>query len=243
MINEVALTRSKWLTTFVIDLKPYENFLTKLSNDLDKARTAAHTIDQFYEAPSKQDFMSVIAGLRAEIATLQKDQMSLVESYIGLQAIHTRMQRSLIPITGKGLSFLCGTPTDADLKVIHNNIDKSVNNQEEMAHVIDETISVINITRVEMSQNRQTLHKIIGSLAVLDTKLGNITQAHEREVFYIGQFAQVYLQLDSVIQAVRRTIWQAGSYLDHIQLQLNMLSLGHLSPSVITPRGLKKATY
>ena len=31
-------------------------FLTKLSNDLDKARAAAHTIDQFYEAPSKQDF-------------------------------------------------------------------------------------------------------------------------------------------------------------------------------------------
>ena len=26
----------------------------------------------------------------------------------------------------------------------------------------------------------------------------------------------------------------------HIQLQLNMLSLGHLSPAVIPPRGLKK---
>ena len=90
-----------------------------------------------------------------------------------------------------------------------------------------------------MSQNRKTLNKIIGSLTVLDTKLGNITQALEREVFQVGQFVQLYLQLDSVIQAVRRTIWQAGSYLDHIQLQLNMLSLGHLSPSVINPRGLK----
>ena len=91
-----------------------------------------------------------------------------------------------------------------------------------------------------MSQNRQTLNKIIDSFTVLDTKLGNITQALEREVFQVGQFVQLYLQLDSVIQAVRRTILQAGSYLDHIQLQLNMLSLGHLSPSVITPRGLKK---
>ena len=92
-----------------------------------------------------------------------------------------------------------------------------------------------------MSQNRQTLNKIIGSLTVSDTKLGNITQALEREVFQVGQFVQLYLQLDPVIQAVRRTIWQAGSYLDHIQLQLNMLLLGHLSPSVITPRGLKKS--
>ena len=24
--NEIALTRSKWLSTFIIDLKPYENF-------------------------------------------------------------------------------------------------------------------------------------------------------------------------------------------------------------------------
>ena len=28
--------------------------------------------------------------------------------------------------------------------------------------------------------------------------------------------------------------------MEHIQLQLNMLSLGHLSPAVIIPRGLKK---
>ena len=216
MINEITLTRSKWLTTFVIDLKPYEHFLTKLSNDLDKARTAAHTIDQFYKAASKQDFRSVIARLRAEIATLQKDQMNLVESYVDLHAVHTRIQRLLIPITGKGLSFLFGTATEADLKVIHNNIDKLVNNQEEMANVIDENISVINITRVEMSQNRQILYKIIGSLAVLDSKLGNITQALEREVFLVGKFVQPYLQLDSVIQAVRRTILQTGSYLDHI---------------------------
>ena len=91
-----------------------------------------------------------------------------------------------------------------------------------------------------MSQNRQTLNKLIGSLTVLDTKLGNMTQTLEREVFQVEQFLQLYLQLDSVLQAVRRTIWQASSYLDHIQLQLNMLSLGHLSPSVITPRGLIK---
>ena len=154
--------------------------------------------------------------------------MNVVESYIDLHAIHTRIQRSLIPTIGKDLSFLFGTATEANLKVIHNNINTLAKIQEEMAHVIDENISVMNIARVKMSQNRQTINKIIGSLTVLDTKLGNITQALEREVFQVGQFVQLYLQLDSVIQAVRRTIWQASSYLDHIQLQLNMLSLGHL---------------
>ena len=44
--NEVALIRSKWLSTFVIDLKPYAKFLSKLSDDLRKAGIAAHTVDQ-----------------------------------------------------------------------------------------------------------------------------------------------------------------------------------------------------
>ena len=38
---------------------------------------------------------------------------------------------------------------------------------------------------------------------------------------------------------MKRTFWQANSYVDHVQLQLNILSLGHFSPSVTTPRSLK----
>ena len=94
-----------------------------------------------------------------------------------------------------------------------------------MAHIIDENISVINVTRVKMSENRQAINNIIGSLSLLDSKIGNITLALEREVFQVSQFIQLYLQLGSVIQAIGRTIWQAGTYMEHIQLQLNMLSI------------------
>ena len=104
-----------------------------------------------------------------------------------------------------------------------------------MAHIIAENILVINVTRVEMAENRQAINKIIGSLSLLDSKIGNITQALERDVFQVSQFIQLYLQSDSVIQAIRRTIWWAGSYMEHIQLQLNMLSLDHLSHAIITP--------
>ena len=90
-----------------------------------------------------------------------------------------------------------------------------------------------------MSDNRQTLNKVIGSLANLDVKLGNITLTLQKEVFQVGQFVQLYLQLDSINQPIRGTVWQANSYMEHVQLQLNMLSLVHLSPSVITPRSLK----
>ena len=53
-----------------------------------------------------------------------------------------------------------------------------------MAHMINEDISVINVTRVELSENRQAINKIIASLSLLDSKIGNITQALEKEVFF-----------------------------------------------------------
>ena len=178
--NEVACTGSKWLSTFVIDCKPYENFPSKLSDDLRKAGIAAHTVDHLYESPSKQDFKSVIAGLKAEIVALQEDKVNLVGSYIDLHTTHSRIQRPLIPIIGKCLNILFGIATESDLRTISNNVDRLAKNQEEMAHIIDENISVINVTRVEMSGNWQAINKIIGSLSLLDPKIGNITQAFFR---------------------------------------------------------------
>ena len=56
--NDIALTRSKWLSTYIIDLKPYENFLNRLSEDLGKAKIATHSIEQFYDFPSKQEYLN-----------------------------------------------------------------------------------------------------------------------------------------------------------------------------------------
>ena len=55
-----------------------------------------------------------------------------------------------------------------------------------MAHIIDENISVINVSMVEMSENRQAINKITSSLSLLDSKIGNIAQALEREVFQVS---------------------------------------------------------
>ena len=52
----------------------------------------------------------------------------------------------------------------------------------------------------------------------MDVKVDNIAQALEKEVFPVGQLVQLYLQLDSIIQAMTRRVWQANSYVKHVQL-------------------------
>ena len=62
----------------------------------------------------------------------------------------TMMTKSLIPIIGKGLSYLFETATESDLNTLCSSVSRLAKSQEEIAHVVDENISVINITRVEM---------------------------------------------------------------------------------------------
>ena len=49
--KEVATTRSKWLFTFVIDLNPYKNFLTRLAIDVENAAIVARNLVQLYDTP------------------------------------------------------------------------------------------------------------------------------------------------------------------------------------------------
>ena len=74
----------------------------------------------------------------------------------------------------------------------------------------------------------------------MDSKLDNVTQLLEKQIIGVEYFVQMYLQPESIIEEIRRTIRQASFYMEHLQLQLNMLYLGHLSPSVISPRDLSK---
>ena len=154
-----------------------------MSEDLRKVRIAAHSIEQFYNFPSKQDYGQIIKGLKGKIVALLNYQHTLMENYKDLHTIHTKIKRSLIPIIDKGLNYLFGTATESDLNTMCSSISRLTKSQEEIAHVVDENILVITITRVEVSENRQALNKIIGSLRHLDVKLGNITQALEKEVF------------------------------------------------------------
>ena len=108
----------------------------KLSEDLGKAGTAAHSIEQFYDFPSTQDYGQIIKGLKGEIVALVNDQHTLVENYIELHAIHTKIKRSLI----KGLNYLFGAAIKSDLKIICTSISR-LKKIKEIAHIVDENIS------------------------------------------------------------------------------------------------------
>ena len=75
------------------------------------SKIAANGIESFYDYASKQDCHKITKELNDEISSLQNDRRDLVDGYIELYPMHNKMQRSLIPIISKGLSYLFGTAT------------------------------------------------------------------------------------------------------------------------------------
>ena len=49
---------------------------------------------------------------------------------------------------------------------------------------------------------------------------------------------QIYTQLDIMIAQIRQLIDNAGRYLDNLRVELSFLSLGHISPNIISPKDL-----
>ena len=68
----------------------------------------------------------------------------------------------------------------------------------------------------------------------------NVSQILEKQVVQMEEFVQLHLQLYLIIEEAKIMVNNAQMYMEHLQLQLNMLSLGHLSPSVITAQSLKR---
>ena len=51
---------------------------------------------------------------------------------------------------------------------------------------------------------------------------------------------QMYFQIDLITDELKHLMQRAMFNVDHLQSQINLLSLGHLSPCTINPRQFKK---
>lgn len=101
-----------------------------------------------------------------------------------VKSFNHRSKRALLPIVGKALSFLFGTVSEDDFNAIRGSINNLAVNQEKVIHVVEESLTILNTTRVEVAENRQAINDLIGALSVLNTKMQNATDRLYKEVMF-----------------------------------------------------------
>ena len=220
------------------DLAPYDRILETLARRTRTALNASsQVVSRHYSAWSPQGFVRTFVNLDREIIGVNQSRGALAryfQEYKLLNGTH-RSKRAILPFVGQISSFLFGTVSETDLGAIRRNIQLLRTSQLVMSHVATEALTMLNASQMEISINRQAINSIVSTLQTLDSRLVNITRSLAETVNRLETFTQLYLRLDLAVEELKQGLRTMGFYLQHLHLQLNMLSLGRLSPSTITP--------
>ena len=191
---------------------------------------------------SNEQLQQSLRTLMDEADHLESSRLALLaeyDDYATLYHPHTRKRRSLLPFVGSALKFLFGSATEKDIDEVKHNVVQLRENQKTIIHVIEHSISIINMTRHEVSKNRIAINNLITVQNKLENHLKMITGRIEKQLNEFQNYAVLYNHITLVINQIKELIVMSDRRIDIICGQLNTLSIGHLSPEIITPLHLK----
>ena len=83
-------------------------------------------------------------------------------------------KRSLLPWGGDLLNSLFGTATESDLDGIRNQLTSLSANQNDLVHVVENSLTMVNKTNTVTAQNRQAINTMSQNFADLSNKLSGL---------------------------------------------------------------------
>lgn len=244
-VQDISVIRSSWIFSFFTDLAAYEGYMQRLEDNLQKTkRHVERTIQECSGGTLSTHFLPMYQGQLREVESLEDMYSAAREDLTDMQTIQTsrttRVKRALLPIVGKALSLLFGTLTKADLKKIHEQIDLLGENQQQVIHVLNDTLSILNITNVEVQRNRHAIKAVNKQLLELGRHLSAQAMELRQALKNTHEFLLTYLQLDLMITELREAIEKGMFYIQDVKLSLDQLALGHIAPQSLTPGELKR---
>ena len=169
-VSEVTTTRSRWSLTFVTDLNPYITVMKTVEGNINNLLGVIQTVEE-KRAPETNGLVNDFRGLDNELKTLRETYFGVNTRLGEYHALHTRTRRSLVPFIGQAFSFLFGTVSEGDLGAIRQNLHILRNNQVELAHIVQESMSLINVSRARITEDSQTLNLIVSDMGALNDQI------------------------------------------------------------------------
>lgn len=88
-------------------------------------------------------------------------------------------------------------------------------------------MSVLNLTRLQVAENRRSIMDLIIVVQKLDRKMQKLQEVFDRKFTKPEQFIHTNLQFQLILEEIKSTI--QVFYLENLKSELNMLSMHHLS--------------
>ena len=129
-----------------------------------------------------------------------------------------------------------------DLNDIRGSVKTLSDNQKKVQHVVKQSLSLINMTHDRVVENRKKINEIGSGMEELMAVVEGINrelQLESKENRSWKIFLNFYLQVRSILNNAGEVIMELNFYLEELQVQLNMLSMGKIAPITIKPEELR----
>ena len=241
--NEIYTNDAHWHVTFVHDLKPFQGLVSKIKSDIASTSQILHAIAFDYNRKELMEYAETFKSLQIEVDLLTETYQSIHKTFEGYRTLHRdtrRVKHSVLPFVGQLMGTLFGTLSENDRDNINRNINVLADNQEQIVHDLETSLSVPNMTRVAVNENRRSIMDLIICIQKLDRKISKLQGQLEDKLTRLGQFVHTYLQFQMIFDEIKLTIQNAIFYIVNLKSEINMLGLDHLSTSTISPGALKE---
>ena len=241
-VNEIYMNDAKWLVTFVHDLAPFKHLVLKINHDINQTQAMLDAILKTYDAPNDINFVSTFKGIKIEMNLLMDSYDAIQSSFLQYDEIRSDSKltkRSVLPIVGEIFSALFGTVSESDLENINQNINILANNQQQIIHDLQYSITALNLTQIQVSKNRKALVQLVSMINGLNSEIRSLASHIDQRFIKIEKFIYTYLQIQTIIDEIKIAIQNILEYFDNLKLELSMLSMNHLSINTISPIQLK----
>ena len=136
----------------------------------------------------------------------------------------------MLPFVGSIMSKLFGTATVSDLTTIKQMLIKFGDTESQVIHVVSNSLTILNKTQVQVTENRYTINRLINVSTQLESELRNLYQTLKIDIEPEFPYLNCITRLHDIFHVVAVV---------QLQNQVNHALHGMMSLFVIRPSELR----
>ena len=173
-------------------------------------------------------------------AALEEITSTQIEASNLISHIYTpgRNKRSVLPFGGL-LKFLFGTADNDDVEDMKQDIQRLYDNQVDQANILNDVVSITNISRGLINENIMKINEIIKTITFLNDSIDELYE-RLRPLYHSRRFQLLHSETQTHHLRIQTLIRQIHNDIGLIKQYLSIHSTGKLTPSITDPIHLKQ---
>ena len=254
--DPVYVSYSTWLVTYTIEVEPYESQIAVLRNEIDAFYDFFIRVTEEFSKQqnfTKDNFAASMHDIRDDIKQLiYRETMyfdskldELMNMYNDLRVIATRnrdsnsrTKRGIFPLGGRILSYLFSIPTNSNLRKLKSAITNLRDTQTNLVHVVDKSISILNLTHNQVKENREILISLQNTTMKIQVEMNLLRDEIHSVILPELTYLELMQRLNDMYHVISNSIGKAKESFTTLLTQLEKCIQGDLPMSLISPSDL-----